>query len=62
MSVNADPADARTDQIPGDVYFRGNKLLDWGMHLADVNLAMGDLIRLVEAQRGAYAAVHRGAH
>jgi hypothetical protein len=62
ISVNADPADARTDQIPGDVYVRGSKLPGWGMHLADVNVAMGDLIRLVEAQRDAWAAAHRGAH
>jgi Protein of unknown function (DUF3089) len=55
VTVNADPADARTDAIPGDVYFRGTRLAGWGLHLADVNLAQGDLIRLVETQSEAFA-------
>ena len=55
VTVNADPADARTDAIPGDVYFQGTRLPAWGLHLADVALAQGDLIRLVEAQAQAYA-------
>lgn len=48
--VNADPADARTDRIPGDVA----NLPGWGLHLADMNLAQGDLIELVEAQARAF--------
>jgi hypothetical protein len=52
--VNADPADARTDQIPGDVAVAGRPLPGWGLHLADMNLAQGDLIALVEAQAVAY--------
>ena len=59
VSVNADPADARTDAIPGDVYFRGTRLPGWGLHLADVNLALGDLIRLVAAQSEAFARSRR---
>jgi hypothetical protein len=55
VTVNADPADARTDTIPGDVYYQGTRLPGWGLHIADVNLAMGDLVRLVEAQAQAYA-------
>lgn len=62
ITTNADPADARTDRIPGDVFFMGSILPGWGMHLADVNLTQGNLIRLVEAQRDAYASAHRGAH
>jgi hypothetical protein len=50
VSVNADPADARTDRIPGDVYIFGVPVPGWGIHPADVNLAQGDLIRLVAAQ------------
>lgn len=53
--VNSDPADARTDRIPGDVIVGGSLQPGWGLHLADMNLAMGDLIRIVEAQRDAYA-------
>jgi hypothetical protein len=52
--VNADPADPRTDRIPGDVVRGGVVDAGWGLHLADVNIALGDLIRLVEAQAQAY--------
>lgn len=48
--TEADPADARTDRIPGDVLIAGRLQPGWGLHLADMNLAMGDLIALVEAQ------------
>ena len=54
VTVNADPADARTDGIPGDVYLAGVPAPGWGLHLVDMNLAMGDLIRVVEAQRDAF--------
>lgn len=54
VSVNADPRDARTDQIPGDVTLAGRPAPGWGLHLADVNLTQGDLIRLVEAQARAF--------
>jgi len=52
--VNAHPADARTDRIPGDVALGGRTAPGWGLHLADMNLATGDLIALVEAQAEAY--------
>ncbi|HEY0627361.1 MAG TPA: DUF3089 domain-containing protein [Allosphingosinicella sp.] len=50
LVVNADPADARTDEIPGDVAIGGVVQRGWGMHLADMSVAQGDLIALVEAQ------------
>ncbi len=50
VTVNADPADARTDQIPGDVTLGGRIAPGWGLHLADMNLAMGNLVALIEAQ------------
>jgi hypothetical protein len=53
VSENADPKDARTDRIPGDVYMAGKRNPGWGMHLIDVNVAQGDLVRLVEAQSAA---------
>jgi pimeloyl-ACP methyl ester carboxylesterase len=52
--VNADPADVRTDEIPGDVAIGGRVMPGWGLHLADVSLAQGDLIALVEAQAEAF--------
>ncbi|MGA9580612.1 MAG: DUF3089 domain-containing protein [Allosphingosinicella sp.] len=50
VAENADPKDSRTDRIPGDVYIAGKLTPGWGLHLADMNVAQGDLIRLVEAQ------------
>jgi hypothetical protein len=58
VSVNADPADPRTDAIPGDVYFAGTILPGWGLHMTDVNLTQGDLIGIVEAQARAYRPHH----
>jgi hypothetical protein len=44
VKVNADPADPRTDDI-GRRHRGGRRhdLKDWGLHLIDVNLEMGDL-------------------
>ncbi|HEV7660646.1 MAG TPA: DUF3089 domain-containing protein [Allosphingosinicella sp.] len=55
VTVNAVPADARTDRIPGDVVIFGVPMPGWGIHPADVNLTQGDLIRLVAAQEAAWA-------
>ncbi|HEV2865672.1 MAG TPA: DUF3089 domain-containing protein [Allosphingosinicella sp.] len=54
VTVNADPGDARTDRIPGDVVIGGRLQPGWGLHLADISLAQGDLLRIVEAQRDAF--------
>jgi hypothetical protein len=54
VMVNADPRDVRTDDIPGDVAMGGQVARGWGLHTADMNLALGDLIALVEAQAEAY--------
>jgi hypothetical protein len=53
ITVNADPADARTDEVPGDVPLPG-----WGMHVGDVGLAQGDLIRLIAAQTESWQRAH----
>ena len=55
VQVNADPADPRTDRIPGDVVLGGRVQPGWGLHLVDMNLAMGDLLALVEEQSAAFA-------
>jgi hypothetical protein len=53
IKVNGDPADPRTDEITGDL--GGAKpLANWGLHLIDVNLALGNLLANVEAQSQAY--------
>ncbi len=54
ITLNADPADARTDEIPGDVMMGTQRLDDWGLHLIDMNLAMGDLVKLADRQAAAW--------
>jgi Protein of unknown function (DUF3089) len=49
LSVESDPADGRTDDIGGDI------TPEWGMHLIDANVAMGDIEALVTEQAAAYA-------
>lgn len=56
VTVNGDPADPRVDEIVGDLGAPGKPLANWGLHLIDVNLAMGNLLSLVEQQARAYQA------
>jgi len=48
--VLADPADPRADDIGGDL------TPEWGLHLVDVHLTMGDLVALTRSQAAAYTA------
>ena len=55
--VNADPADPRTDTIAGDVTGPGGQVAaDWGLHLIDANIAMGNLVDVVGQQGKAWLA------
>ena len=47
IRTNADPNDQRTDRVYGEVGMLGMFIPGWGMHLADVAAAQGDLIRRV---------------
>ena len=47
VRTNADPADKRTDRIGGEVAIFGLFIPGWGMHLADMSLVQGDLVRRV---------------
>ncbi len=49
IRTNADPNDKRTDRIGGEVGIAGFFVPGWGMHLADVSVAQGDLVARVEA-------------
>jgi hypothetical protein len=49
IRTNHAPGDKRTDHVGGEVAVLGLFLPGWGMHLADVAVAQGDLIRAVEA-------------
>jgi hypothetical protein len=48
VRTNADPKDKRTDRIGGEVAVFGLFLPGWGMHLADMAIAQGDLMRQIE--------------
>ena len=48
VRTNADPGDKRTDRIYGEVGILGMFVPGWGMHLADVAIAQGDLLREAE--------------
>lgn len=54
ITVRGNPADPRTDDIVGDVVVGGQVQPDWGLHLIDVNLAMGNLVDVVHQQAKAY--------
>jgi len=48
VTVHADPG-PRADDIPGDL------TPEWGLHLVDVSLVMGDVVDLVRSQSAAWA-------
>lgn len=48
--IDANPEDARADDYPGE--FVGGT--NWGLHLADVNLAQGNLVALARSQSDAW--------
>jgi hypothetical protein len=48
VTVHGDPDGPRVDDIPGDL------TPEWGLHLVDVNLVMGDIVNQVSAQADTY--------
>ena len=56
VTVTGNPADPRADDITGDLGPPGKPLTNWGLHLIDVNLAMGNLLEIVSRQSKAYLA------
>jgi len=54
IDVNGDPGDPRIDDIGGDI------TPEWGLHLVDANLAMGNLVSLARSQAAAYCARNGG--
>jgi len=56
LTVHGDPADARTDDIIGDLSTADRIQADWGLHLVDFNIAMGNLVDIVGEQAKTWAA------
>ena len=54
IRIAADASDPRADDYPAEFYGGTG----WGMHLADIWLAQGDLVRLAQSQSAAWLAVH----
>ncbi|HWX55999.1 MAG TPA: DUF3089 domain-containing protein [Verrucomicrobiae bacterium] len=54
VSVHGDPAGPRASEIVGDVVVNGQVLPDWGLHLIDVNLTIGNLLDIVGMESKAY--------
>ncbi len=58
IHVNADQPGSRAHDIPGDIVVMGTVLKDWGLHLIDANLAMGNLVDIVRDEGRAWVAKH----
>jgi hypothetical protein len=56
VTVNGNPADPRVDEIVGDVVTNGQVQADWGLHLIDVHVGMGNLLDIAKAKADAYKA------
>lgn len=54
VTVKGDATDPRVDDIVGDVVTNNMVQPDWGLHLIDVHLTMGNLIELVAAKAKAF--------
>ena len=58
VHFNADAADARIDDPATDVMAQGKPDPNWGLHLNDANIAMGDLVDVLGKQSAAWAKAH----
>ena len=56
ITVNADPADPRTDTINGDIVIDNAVRSEWGLHLFDMHFAMGNLQQIVSSPSAAWLA------
>lgn len=56
VTLHPTPGGARTNDISGDVVVNGQVLEDWGLHLIDANLTMGNLVAIIGDESRAYLA------
>jgi hypothetical protein len=59
VTIHGDPAGPRTNEIVGDVVVGGMALNEWGLHLIDVQVAMGNLVEIVGQESKAYLSSHK---
>jgi hypothetical protein len=55
VSLHADPDDPRIDDVIGQ-----DLTPEWGLHLADANIAMGDLVSIAASQASSWCSRHLG--
>ena len=55
IKVKGNPDDPRTDDIVGDVVSNGTVSKEWGLHLIDIPLVMGNLLDLTKVKAEAHA-------
>ena len=60
VTVHPDPAGRRTSDITGDIVANGQLLSNWGLHLVDMNVAMGNLVDIVGQQAKVWARAVKG--
>jgi hypothetical protein len=60
VAVHGNPRDPRADDIVGDVMTNGQVNASWGLHLIDVQLAMGNLVAIVGEQGKTFLAARKG--
>jgi hypothetical protein len=58
VTIHGDPADPRVDDIRGDVVIGGQVQANWGLHLIDMNLFMGNFQDIVKSETRAYLRKH----
>jgi hypothetical protein len=58
ITLNGQPTDARRNDIDGDLVVFGRVRPEWGLHLVDMNLPQGDLVKLVQSQSAAFSKAH----
>jgi len=59
IHITPDPTGGRTGDINGDVVVGGHVMSDWGLHLIDANLNMGNLVTLVREEGRVWAQAHK---
>ena len=59
VTVHGDASSPRTADIVGDIAANGQVRPEWGLHLVDVNLAMGNLLDVVAKQTSTWQTQNR---
>jgi hypothetical protein len=59
ITVHTDATGKRANDIPGDLSTNGQVQANWGLHLVDMNAAIGNLLDVVEQQGKAWKAQAR---